>query len=285
MFPRPSSDVTHIPGGEARAARTQRSRRLCPLSGFQIRICERRQRRRRRQSPGRCPAPSPAAPGSPERAPPAACGARGECPRRARGACGARCPALFPGPGLARAAGKGEAALCAQAAGPGWASAGRRVLRLPRDSRLGGAEAPPATHTHPGCEGGNGRAEGEGARGCDERRLCTRRRPCTSRSPSPASGRGARCAAAGGGRASPLPRAGEVLEVRGRGPEPRDPLPGLSSASPGVLLCVDEAGSRGPGFRGFTHTHLWPCPAPLQPPGPGLPSAPTNWFLCFAGFC
>ncbi|XP_049997392.1 high mobility group protein HMG-I/HMG-Y isoform X3 [Alexandromys fortis] len=41
-----------------------------------IRICDRR-RRRQRSSPGRSPAPSPAAPGSPERAPPAACRARG----------------------------------------------------------------------------------------------------------------------------------------------------------------------------------------------------------------
>lgn len=67
-------------------------------------------------------------------------------------------------------------------------------------------------------------------------------------------GRALRSAAAGGGRAPPLSRGSS--RSAGVGPGAPRCLPGLSSAFARVVLCVDEAGSRGPGFRGFTHTPL-----------------------------
>lgn len=67
-------------------------------------------------------------------------------------------------------------------------------------------------------------------------------------------GRALRSAAAGGGRAPPLSRGSS--RSAGEGPGAPRCLPGLSSAFARVVLCVDEAGSRGPGFRGFTHTPL-----------------------------
>lgn len=142
----------------------------------------------------------------------------------------------------------------------------------PRGAASSGPQAEGAPRAPVGYGDPRGTARGGGgASGCDERGLCTRRRPCTSRSASPASGRGARCAAAGGGRAPPSTR--EVLEVRGRGPVPRD----LSLAFPRVVFCVNEAGSRGPGFRSLTHTHTFgPAPRLFNPRGRTCPPPPQT---------
>lgn len=137
---------------------------------------------------------------------------------------------------------------------------------------------------------------GEGARGCGERELCTRRspvhlaRPRLPPEPEPepgpglwGAGREAGCGAAGEWGAGRPPQLGEVLEVRGMGRNPTI-RPCSRSAFLRVPPYADEAESRA-WVWGFTPTPPLARPAPLQPPGPGLPSAPTNRFLCFAGLC
>lgn len=71
-----------------------------------------------------------------------------------------------------------------------------------------------------------------------------------------------------GGRWARVPLSQGSSRSAGEGPGAPRFLSGLSSAFPRVVLCVDEAGSRGPGFRGFTHTHT-PLARLRASPAPG----------------
>lgn len=284
----PRLDVTHKYPAGAWAASTRRwpSLSASALSGFQIRICYQRRRRRSQAGPQR-PAPSLPAARSAHRRPAAELAvSRPRGPRR-RGApappppllqaalgCSARLR-LYSQAGAARAAGGG---------GPHGAGA------------TGGARGG-GPHPFPGGAGalrGAGtrekRAVGEGARGCGERELCTRRssvhlaRPPLPPEPGPGmwgAGRGTGCGAAGEWGADRPPQPGEVLEVRGMGNNPA-----IRPYSRLAFLLVPPPPTRPnrrPGFGVSPRPHLWPGPRLFSPQGQSCPPPPQTGFSALLG--
>lgn len=207
--------------------------------------------------------PHPAAPSAPRRRPAElAVSVRG-----APGGPGARAARFIPRPRACAGRGKGEAALCAQAAGPGWASSGRRVLRSSGrgcPARDRGMRRPP----------GDGARRGRGAR-LRRAPLVHPAAPVHLALGEPGLGEGR--ALRSGGRWARAPLSQGSSRSEGEGPGAPRFLSGLSSAFPRVVLCVDEAGSRGPGFRGFTHTHTFgPAPRLFSPQGRACPPPPQT---------
>ncbi|XP_071075792.1 serine/arginine repetitive matrix protein 2 [Desmodus rotundus] len=161
--------------------------------------------------PGRSSAPSTVAPSSPELAPQAGDRARGESSPGPATEEDARAPLPASHRGLQRAP-------PALFPGRDCASLGRRRAA----QRGGGRRGPQAwggrPHLFPRAAGAQrgagtreGRAVGEGARGCDERELCTRRFPMHLAPAAPARARArARALGMGGGERNRLRRSGRV---------------------------------------------------------------------------